>query len=177
VSRSGRGFERTAVLLAAVLGAATLLAFGATPRAPAAAPTPTSATKAASEKPFTAICSANVGEDTSRDPAWVSASFENDRCVAPAMPARLDGTSARREEIVAAMAAGKRYAALSGAFQKCIGDFVAARRAQANTQAGKSFVLVENHRVFVSEKNRKRVDNQVAAEIEAFNAYGSECTQ
>ena len=75
------------------------------------------------------------------------------------------------------MAAGKRYAALSDAFLKCIGDFVAARRAQPATPAGKSFLLVENHRVFVSEKNKKKIDTQVAAEIEAFNAYGSECAQ
>jgi hypothetical protein len=175
VSRSGRGFELAAVLLAAALASATLLAFGATPaHTPQATAAPA---KPASEKPFTAICSANVGEDTSSDPAWVSASFENDHCVAPPMPAPLDGASAKRETIVAAMAAGRRYGALSASFQKCIGDFVAARRAQTNTQAGKSFVLVENHRVFVSEKNRKRVDNQIAAEIEAFNAYGSECTQ
>jgi hypothetical protein len=174
VSRSGRGVELAAVLVAAVLASATLLAFGATPaRTPqAAAPA-----KLASQKPFTSICSANAVQDSSRDPAWVSASFENDHCVAPAMPVPLDGASARREAIVAAMTAGKRYAALSAAFQKCIGDFVAARRAQASTPASKSFVLVETHRVFVSEKNKKKVDNQVAVEIEAFNAYGSECTQ
>jgi len=176
VSRSGRGVELAAVLVAAALASATLLAFGAMPtRMPQA--TVAAPAKPTSQKPFTSICSANVGEETSRDPAWVSASFENDHCVAPPMPAPLDGASAKREAIVAAMAAGKRYGALSAAFQKCIGDFVAARRAHANTQAGKSFLLIENHRVFVSEKNRKRVDNQVAAEIDAFNAYGSECTQ
>ena len=118
----------------------------------------------------TTICASNPVEDTRPDPAWVSASFADDHCWAPRMPAALDGYSATRDDIVAGMAAAKSYAAQAAAYQKCIGDFVARKRS-----ASKSFQLVENHRLLVAGKNERIVDGRIRAAIEAFNEYGSEC--
>jgi len=126
---------------------------------------------------FTAICAANAVQDTRVDPAWVLASYAGDHCRAPAMPLPPDGRTATREQIVAGMEAAKRFAVQSDAFQKCVSTFVAARGAQASPTAERAFRLVENHRIQVSEKNRKKAAVQIAAAIEAFNAFGSECPE
>jgi hypothetical protein len=160
------------VELAALAAAAALavIAAGTWP-VRGSAPLPALAPQAASAAAFTAtICASNPVEDTRPDPAWISASFGNDHCWAPAMPAALDGYSASREDVVAGMAAAKRYAARSAIYRKCIADFVARR-----SGGGKSFQLVENHRLLVSEKNQRIVDGRINAAIEAFNEYGSEC--
>src|SRR5437879_10112624 len=67
----------------------------------------------AAGKPFAAVCKAGEIADSRPDPAWVGASFARDNCWAPPMPARLDGRTAKREQIVAAMTAEKRYLAQS----------------------------------------------------------------
>jgi hypothetical protein len=157
--------------LLAVAGATLLAAAAAAPeRKPVAALAP--AVPAAADTPFTNICTANAAAAPKPEPAWVSASFENDRCWAPKMPAPVDGYTASREEVVAAMAAAKNYARQAGAYEKCIGDFVASR---AGKTMSRSFLLVENHRVLASERNRQTADSRARAAIEAFNEYGSEC--
>jgi hypothetical protein len=165
VKRSGKGVE-----FAALAAAAAVLAAGVWP-VRGSAPAPELPPQPAIAATFTTtICASNPVEDTRPDPAWVSASFENDHCWAPAMPAALDGYSASREDVVAGMAAAKSYAAQSAAYRKCISDFAARR-----SGGGKSFQLVENHRLLVSEKNQRIVDGRINAAIEAFNEYGSEC--
>jgi hypothetical protein len=160
--------ELAAALVAAALTAAIALDARTAPL-PQAAPAP------APREAFAAICAADALQDTRTDPAWVLASYEGDHCQAPVMPAALNGRTATREEIVVGMQAAKLFAARSEAFQKCISTFVAARRPQASASAERSFRLVENHRIQVSEKNRKKANAQIAAAIEAFNAFGSEC--
>jgi hypothetical protein len=124
---------------------------------------------------FAAVCKDDVALDGRPDPAWVLASYENDNCRAPVMPVALDGSTATRAQIVAGMAAAKRYTGGAQAFEKCIADAVAFRKARTGTPAGKSFVLVETHRMLVSEKNRKQAAARMAAAINAFNEYGSDC--
>jgi hypothetical protein len=94
------------------------------------------------------------------------------------MPAALNGSTASRVQVVANMAAMKRYIAASDAFQRCVRNFVAAKRAQAdqnNMPVNMPLVIIENHRVLASEINKKKVSAQVRATIIAFNEYGSEC--
>ena len=132
----------------------------------------------AAGKPFAGTCKAGEIGDTRPDPAWVGASFEHDNCWAPRMPARLDGRTAKREEIVAAMAAVKRYAVQSDAYQRCISDFVALRKARAGDAkkpVNWPLVVIENHRIFVSQENKKKADSQIKVAINAFNEYGSGC--
>jgi len=94
------------------------------------------------------------------------------------MPAPLDGSTASREQIVAAMAAMKRYAAASDAFQRCVSDFLLARNAQ-NDRDGKAvdevLVILENQRIAASERSMRRNAEQVEFEINSFNQYGSDC--
>lgn len=122
---------------------------------------------------FAALCKDSVVEDGRPDPAWVLASYENDNCRAPAMPAALDGARATRAQIVAGMAAVALYTGKAQAFEKCITHAVALRK----TQVGRSFLLVETHRMLVSEKNRKQATARMAAAINTFNEYGSECAE
>jgi hypothetical protein len=172
VSQSTR---RKGVELAAAFVAAALTSALAVGVQPAPQPLPVAATPLQGET-FTAICS-NAAQDTRADPAWVSASYEGDHCQAPVMPAVLNGRSATREEIVAGMQAAKRFAAQSDVFQKCVADFAAAHVAGNGPTAERAFRLVENHRIQVSEKNKKKAAVQIAAAIEAFNAFGSECPE
>src|SRR5476651_2615545 len=143
------------------------------------APQPTSAAKAANANTFVPTCSAGqVAVDTRPDPAWVGASFAHDNCWAPRMPAPLDGATAKRDQIVAGMAAEKSYLIQSDAYQKCIADFVAFRKAQAdkaNKPANGPLMVIETHRIFVSQENKKKAADQIKVAINAFNEYGSEC--
>lgn len=132
----------------------------------------------AAGKTFAGTCKADEIGDTRPAPAWVGASFEHDNCWAPQMPVRLNGRTAKREEIVAAMAAAKRYAVQSEAYQRCISDFVAVRKARAGgTQKPVNWplIVIENHRIFVAQENKKKADRQVEVAINAFNEYGSGC--
>jgi len=161
-----------AALLAVIAAPQALQAVRAAPeRLPGALPA-----RIAAGKPFAAVCKAGEIADSRPDPAWVGASFAHDNCWAPRMPALLDGAAAKREQILAGMAAEKSYLALSDAYQRCIADFVAFRKAQAaNRPADGPLLAIETHRIFVSQENKKKAANQIEVAINAFNEYGSEC--
>jgi len=95
------------------------------------------------------------------------------------MPAPINGLTASREQIVAGMAVTRRYAALSDAYQRCIRDFVIARqsRADADRPVAMALVTIENHRILVSETNKKKARDRMNASIMAFNEYGSGCPE
>jgi hypothetical protein len=116
--------------------------------------------------------------DSRPDPAWVSQSFNKDNCRAPQLPAGLDGTAATREQVVVAMAQAKRYAVVANEFQRCVSDFVAAKRTQA-AQGGApltpSQIIIENHRILVSQRAVQTAAAQARVAINAFNSYGSDC--
>jgi hypothetical protein len=127
---------------------------------------------------FAAVCRGDQVLDSRPDPAWVRASFNNDHCQAPPVPAFINGGAASREEIVKAMIRAKNYAAAADTFQKCVSDFVAARRMDAAHGGGAltpSQVIIENHRILVSQRSKQTAAAQVRVAINAFNQYGSEC--
>src|SRR3569833_445231 len=96
-----------------------------------AAPEPAPVISKPAPRTFKPVCRGDEVLDSRPDPAWVSQSFNKDNCRAPLLPAALDGTVATREQVVAAMAQAKAYAAAADAFQKCGSDFVAAKRVEA----------------------------------------------
>ena len=163
-----------AVLLAAIAVPPALLVARAAPQPlPGALPL-----KVAAGKTFAAVCKAGEIADSRPDPAWVGASFAHDGCLAPRMPVQPDGATATRAQIVAAMAAEKSYLVQSDSYQKCIADFVAFRKAQAdkaNRPAEGPLFVIETHRIFVAQENKKKAADQIRIAINAFNEYGSEC--
>jgi hypothetical protein len=165
-----------AAILVAIAAMGALLVARASPE-----PRPVktaSISKLADGKAFAPICKTNEVTDSRPDPAWVGASFADDNCRAPAMPPKVDGFTASREQVVAAMAAVKRYAAASDVFQRCVQDFVAARRSDKIKQPmNMSLAVIENHRIIASENNKKKVADQVKVAINAFNEYGSGCAE
>jgi len=162
------------VLAAAVAVAGTLVVAKAAPE-PAPVVTARPALPA-DDKPLGRICRSGEVVDSRPSPAWVGASFEKDNCRAPAMPAQVDGLTASREQVVASMEASKRYAAASDAFERCIQDFVTARRTEAE-KGGRPLAtplaIIENHRVLVSQRNQQLATARVTATINNFNAFGS----
>ena len=163
-------------LFAAMAAAGTLVVAKAIPD-PQAVATPASAVPA-DGKPFGRICRSNEVVDSRPAPAWVGASFENDNCSAPRMPADVNGFTASREQVVASMAAAKRYAAASEAFERCIQNFVEARKARARESGlavSTPMVIIENHRIAVSQRDKKLVEARVRNTINNFNEYGSDC--
>jgi hypothetical protein len=159
-------------LAAAVLTAAAALEFFPVRAAPEALPAAPPPTQAAIES-FAAICRSEEVADSRRDPAWVSQSFLGDNCRAPRPPKVIDGAKVSREEIVAGMEAAKTYAAAADAFQKCVGDFVAARKAANPLSPAQA--IIQNYRITVSQKTKEMVEAQTRVAIVAFNRYGSEC--
>ena len=129
---------------------------------------------------FKPVCRGDEVLDSRPDPAWVRASFNRDNCQAPNLPPMLDGAAATREQVVAAMAEAKAYAAKADAFERCVSDFVAAKRAQGLAGGNgltQPQVIIENHRILVSQRSKERADAQVRVAINAFNHYGSSCEQ
>jgi hypothetical protein len=160
--------------LVAITVGGSLLAVKATPeREPVADAT---MSRLASGKSFPPVCDENG--DTRPDPAWVGESFENDHCWAPPMPAPLDGFQASRDQIVAGMAAVESYKAKAGLYERCIRDFVAARPARGGKGAKRMeamLVIIENHRLAASLRNREKATDQITKAINDFNQYGSDC--
>ena len=163
------------VLFAAAAGAGTLVLAKAVPQPQAVVAT---SSVPADSKPFGRICKSDEIVDSRPAPAWVGASFENDNCRAPAMPAAVNGFTASREQVVASMAAAKRYAIASDAFERCIQNFVEARKTIARDSGlplSTPLVIIENHRIAVSQRDRKLVEARVRNTINNFNEYGSDC--
>jgi hypothetical protein len=163
-----------ALLVAAIAAPEALHAVRAAPQ-----PLPAAFSAApAAAKPFAAVCKANEVADSRPDPAWVGASFAHDNCWAPAMPSSVNGAAASRAQIVAAMAAEKRYNALAAVYQKCVSDFVVARNAEANNNkkpVDEALNLIEDHRITTSDDNRKKVAALTRNAINDFNEFGSQC--
>ncbi|HEX4636167.1 MAG TPA: hypothetical protein VH189_08295 [Rhizomicrobium sp.] len=164
------------VLVAAAAAAGAVLVAQATPEP--AKPVLASREVPKGDKPFAPICKSNGVIEGRPDPAWVGASFANDHCQAPRMPAPVDGVTASREQVVASMTAEKNYAAAAGEFERCVQDFVGARKAEA-VKSGQSIdtplVVIENHRIAASQRNTQLVAARVRATIVSFNEYGSDC--
>jgi hypothetical protein len=133
------------------------------------------ASKTASDGRFAPTCGEDKVVDIRPDPAWVSASFKNDACEAPSLPVVKNGATATREEIVAAMAGQKAYDTAALHFEKCVSDFVAARRTDGTGSFPESRAIIENHRILASQRRRQSVATQVRVAINAFNRYGSDC--
>ena len=127
---------------------------------------------------FTPSCLSGELADLRPDPAWVGASYEHDACVAPKLPGRINGATAKRETVLAAMAAAKAYGVAAGNFQQCIADYLARRKMMA-ARSGRPIPpwlpILENHRILASQKNIEQGDAQLRSTVDAFNAYGSEC--
>ena len=124
-------------------------------------------------KTFAATCRGDQVLDSRPDPQWLSQSFAGDHCQSPPMPAAIDGARSSREQVVAAMARAKTYEAAAGSFQRCVDDYVAARHAAKPLNEAE--LLIENHRILVSQRAERRAQDQANAVVNAFNEYGSDC--
>jgi|SRR5215471_9922331 len=143
---------------------------------PAPQPLPASVAEVpAAGKTFAATCRGDQVLDSRPDPAWVGQSFAGDHCLSPPMPEPIDGARSTREQVLAAMSRAKTYKAAAEAFQRCVGDFVSARHAAGARPLTQAEVIIENHRVLVSQRARDRAQAQVDAVVNAFNEYGSDC--
>ena len=127
---------------------------------------------------FTAIC--RTGDAGRPDPAWMRQSFEHDDCRLPEEPPVVDGTTASRDQLMAGLAAAKRFAAATERYQTCISAYLTQRKQAAERTAKPmkaSFVAIETHRMIASEASKKRVWNRITMAVDTFNAEGSECPQ
>ncbi len=168
------------VLAVAVAAAGTLVVAKAAPN-PTSGPGPVVAARSTlppADKPLGRICRSDEVVDSRPTPAWVGASFEQDNCRAPTMPAQVDGFTASREQVVASMEASKHYAAASDAFERCIQGFVAVRKSEAEKGErpfSTPLAIIENHRILVSQRNQQLASARATATVNNFNAYGSGC--
>lgn len=167
---------KTIVLAVAVLAPATapqVLHFSGS--APRPEPVRTAAVAPAAGKTFARTCRGDQVLDSRPDPQWVSQSFAGDQCQSPPLPAPIDGARSSRDQVVAAMTGARRYEAAAGAFQRCVSDFVSARQSKGGRPLTEAELVIENHRVLVSQRARQRAAAQVNVAISAFNEYGSDC--
>jgi hypothetical protein len=124
---------------------------------------------------FAPVCKSGEVVDSRPDPAWVGASYGGDHCQAPALPRPVNGLTASREQVVAAMAAAKRYNASAVVFQKCVRDFIAFLAAGAATPLNPAQMIIENHRLAASARSQQTIAALTRGTINDFNRYGSDC--
>jgi hypothetical protein len=139
------------------------------------APARVAAAAPSAGKTFAPACRDGQVLDSRPDPAWVSRSFARDNCREPAPPVAPNGASASRAQVVAATASATAYGAAAGLFQKCIADFVSLRRIPGARPLAPSDLIIENHRILLSQRSAERARAQARAAVVAFNAYGSGC--
>ena len=131
---------------------------------------------------FAASCGDEMTLDMRPDPAWVGQSFAKDDCWAPKLPAFVDGYAAYTSDgkkVEASMASMEKYIADAHVYQKCIANFVVAKRAEAeknNVPVDKALMVIEDHRIAASKANEKKVATQVEITIAQYNENGSACT-
>jgi hypothetical protein len=166
---------KTSALAAAVLMLAAAPEFFPLRAAPEPKTLPTPTVTKAVRDTFAPVCRGDEVLDSRPDPKWVGQSYAGDNCQAPALPARLNGLTASRQQVVAGMAAAKRYAAEAAAFQACVSRFIAARR--ESRPLTPSQVIIENHRILVSQRAVETAAGQIKTAIVAFNSYGSDCPE
>jgi hypothetical protein len=133
----------------------------------------------AASSTFAAHCSADLTVDLRPDPKWVSESYANDNCWAPALPPFIDGFAADGTKVNASMAAMQKYIAQAHVFQKCVANFVSVSQTaalNAHKTLDKNLVLIEDHRIAASRANEKKVATEVEITIDQFNHNGSDCT-
>ena len=122
---------------------------------------------------FAPVCKSGEVVDSRPDPAWVVAGYGGDHCQAPALPRPVNGLTASREQVVAAMAAAKRYDAAAAVFQKCVRDFVVTR--EAANRLSPAQAIIENHRIAANLRSQQTVAVLTRNTINAFNQFGSDC--
>ena len=127
---------------------------------------------------LSAICgTANAGRS---DPAWLRQSFENDNCRAPQEPRVPDGTRANRDQLMAGLAAARRFAVSTERYQQCISAYLTERMREAQRTGAPmraTTLTIESHRIVASAASKKRVWDQIAVAVDTFNAEGSECPE
>jgi hypothetical protein len=170
---------KTIAIAAALFGGiAAPAAFSAKLAAGPQPGSPAVQSKATTTQSFAATCSANAAKVDSRvEPAWVGQSFAGDGCAAPSRPKTVDGYTASRAQIWASKAAQKTYIAQADAYQRCIVDYVSARRAATDKGArpmAVALVVIENHRLAAAETSKQQVAAQVTETIREYNEQGSE---
>ena len=152
--------------------------------APGAAAAPAGATfsslqaKSAANS-FAASCTEGLTVDMRPDPKWVGESYADDNCFAPALPPFISGYAADGKKVDATMASLTAYTAKARVYQKCIANFVVAKKAEADRThkpLNSGFEIIETHRIAASEANIKKVATEVQMTVDAYNENGSGCT-
>ncbi len=147
---------------------------------PPASPQPaaTSTLPAQIAASLSAICSTT--DEGRPDPPWMRESFENDNCSAPQEPSLPDGTKANRDQLIAGLAAAKKFAASAERYQQCISSYLTERMREAQrtgTPMKANILTIESRRIVASAASKKKVWDQITMAVDTFNAEGSECPE
>jgi len=97
--------------------------------------------------------------------------FADDSCQAPPVPPPIDGATATRDQVVAAVNAAKSYIAASDAYQQCIGDYIAAQKADAaknKVPFDPAIEQAESAKVDANQASKQRVGDAVNAAVGAY---------
>src|SRR5579871_5677875 len=97
---------------------------------------------------FAAICKTSSVDRP--DPDWMRQSFEGDHCSLPQEPQALDGTKASRDELIAGLAAAKKFAVAAERYQECINAYLTQRKHESERSGQPvklTLVAIETHRI------------------------------
>src|ERR1700744_3357433 len=84
--------------------------------------------------------------------------FAADSCQVPPVPAAVDGSTATREQVLAAQAAVKAYMATSDTFQACVNDYITAQNSQADKDKkphDAAMIQMEGDKITANQNNKQ----------------------
>jgi len=103
--------------------------------------------------------------------AGVLPAYAEDACTVPPIPVVVDGNTASRDQMVAGIAAVKAYITLSDTYQACIGDYLAAQKAQADKDKkpmDAALNRAENDKITANQNSKQTVGDAINGAIGAY---------
>jgi alpha-beta hydrolase superfamily lysophospholipase len=94
----------------------------------------------------------------------------DDTCQAPPIPAAVDGSTASRDQVLAAQAAVKTYIA-SDTYQACINDYVTAQKAQADKDKkpmDAATIQTEGDKITANQASKQKVGDDFNTAVGAY---------
>jgi alpha-beta hydrolase superfamily lysophospholipase len=95
----------------------------------------------------------------------------DDTCQAPPIPAAVDGSTASRDQVLAAQAAVKAYIASSDTYQACINDYVTAQKTQADKDKkpmDAAIIQTEGDKITANQNTKQKVGDDFNTAVGAY---------
>ena len=97
--------------------------------------------------------------------------FAEDTCPVPPVPVAVDGSTATRDQVLAAQAAVKAFMAASDTYQACVNDYITVQNAQADKDKKPHdavMIQAEGDKVNANQNNKQKAGDDFNTAVGAY---------